>query len=62
MAKVTPHVYPLLQNLYFDPVNHMWHATYVFILFFIFLLIRKKIKKIKNKIKKGGHMSEETTT
>jgi len=31
MAKVIAHVYPILQNVNFDSVNHMWHATYVFI-------------------------------
>jgi len=30
MAQVTPHVYPILQNVNFDSVNHTWHANCVF--------------------------------
>ena len=39
MAKVTPHVYPLLQNVNFDLVDQMWHANCVF------FELKKKKKK-----------------
>jgi hypothetical protein len=60
MVKVTPHVYPLLQNVNFDLVNPTCHATWVF---FELIKIKKatcvftEFKKNKKKERKERHVS-----